>query len=273
MNKIIFLLTFFIVIATLTPVFADSSDESGMFFNIIHETKSQYKLINSTLMECQDKDCTVMNPLATGIMPGGFCEDVYNGPNVWRNCFYASFTLNHSAYYKVILSYSDKIKESNAFQSPSKDGGFNIIVRDSDLLVENNPSARSMNENNLPQFDTIPFIISLTITIILELLVGYAFVRKIKNYKRIIISIVIANLISVPIVWLVMTYAEVSLQTISLILSEAFAMIFETFFIYLINRKLISFKRTLIMSITMNLVSFLIGSFMLALVASYFQII
>jgi hypothetical protein len=266
MEKVIILLTIFLILITPMSVLADSSGESGMVFHIIHETKSQYKLIDSTLMECQNTDCTLMKPLATGIMPGGFCIDDYGAPDVDHGCFYASFSLNHSAYYKIILNYSDKVRESNVFQSPSLNGRFILIVRSSDLIIENFES----NPFSLYESLAGPFIFSLLITIITELIVGYVFVYKIKNYKRILISLVIANFISLPIVWFLMyneqmTTTEGILVYFTLLLSEVFAMIFEASFIYLINKKSISFKRTLIMSIVMNIASFLLGVILLSI--------
>jgi hypothetical protein len=114
------------------------------------------------------------------------------------------------------------------------------------------------------------FLLPLIFLIDIELLVGYAFVYKIKNYKRILTSIAIAVFISFSFVLFSINIYAPTFQSISpwlyLMLCALLKVIFETFFIYIINRKFISLKRTIIISICMNLTSIFLG-----LVVIYFS--
>ena len=107
------------------------------------------------------------------------------------------------------------------------------------------------------------FIQALIITLILELLIGYVFLRKLREYKRILGTIVIANIISLSIVWLIVDSIGVSALSITLPVSELFVMFFETYFIYFLNKKLISLKKSFKVSVVMNLFSLFIGGLIL----------
>lgn len=98
------------------------------------------------------------------------------------------------------------------------------------------------------------------ITIILELLTSFIFIFSRKLSKKILVYVVIANILSLPIVWFLFPLMKLQLPRI-IVLSEIFAVLFETYFIYLPNKQIISFKQSLTLSILNNLVSLFIGGF------------
>lgn len=82
-------------------------------------------------------------------------------------------------------------------------------------------------------------------------------------------SVIIANLISVPILWLFIEFRSIIPLTgllkdllISLF-GEIFVIIFEAYFIYWLNKKIITLKGSFILSLIMNLVSLIGGGFIL----------
>lgn len=51
---------------------------------------------------------------------------------------------------------------------------------------------------------------------------------------------------------------------VAIAIAEAFAVVFEAYFIHWLNKKIISLKRSFILSIAMNAASFVIGGIILA---------
>jgi hypothetical protein len=103
------------------------------------------------------------------------------------------------------------------------------------------------------------FIEALIITLVIELFTAFIFIKIAKLPKRILVSVLIANLISLPIVWFVFPLLLNILLV--MLLSEIFAVVFEAYFIHYFNKKRITLKKSFILSIIMNLASFLIGGF------------
>jgi len=115
------------------------------------------------------------------------------------------------------------------------------------------------------------FFIALALTIVIEMIILILFLRKwkikAKQWKKPAIALIIADIISVPLVWAIFFFLLVTLIAISLPLSvffailvaEAFAVVFEAYFIYGLNKKIINLKRAFILSIAMNLASFILG--------------
>ena len=103
--------------------------------------------------------------------------------------------------------------------------------------------------------ENIKFFAALAITLILELVVALIYVSITGISKKVLISVLIANIISFP----VLLFAFPTLKIPSPVLSgEIFAFAFEGCFIYLLNKE-ISLKKSFIISILMNMVSLIIG--------------
>jgi len=104
----------------------------------------------------------------------------------------------------------------------------------------------------------LPFAGALILTIILELLASLIFVSIRKLPKKILAYVLLANIISLPIVWFL--FPLIKFPAIGIIVvSEIFAILFESWFIYFLGKKIISFKQSFILSIINNLVSLVIG--------------
>ncbi|RLJ06942.1 MAG: hypothetical protein DRP13_04580 [Candidatus Aenigmatarchaeota archaeon] len=121
----------------------------------------------------------------------------------------------------------------------------------------------------------IKFIIALFLTLILELSIVFWFFHK-KFPRKLLYTIIIVNIISVGIIWLIpfLKLSSFSLPLIFpfssiIISSEIFVIILEWFFIYFFNKDIISIRKSLLLSVVMNLVSFLIGGWIYSSVAFY----
>lgn len=103
------------------------------------------------------------------------------------------------------------------------------------------------------------FVIALILTLILELVVALIYVSSTKIAKKVLISVLVANVISLPIVWFVFPMLKVI--PFSNLWGEIFAFVFEGYFIHLLNKEVISLKKSFVLSILMNLASLIIGTF------------
>jgi len=157
----------------------------------------------------------------------------------------------NAPYRELVINFSDKTRKSGIFlaydSSLKENYDFIVFVKDSELVVE----------KETPGLFSPVFLGALAITIILELMVAAVFVLRTKISKNILIYVVIANLISLPIVWFAFPLLGSSILVV--LVSEIFAVIFEACFIFFTNKKVISIRNAFLLSIVMNLVSFFVG--------------
>lgn len=113
------------------------------------------------------------------------------------------------------------------------------------------------------------FIKSFIITIILELIVTIIFVSLLKLPKKIIVYVLFANIISLPIVWFLLPLIKLS-SLMVIIISEFFAVIFETYFVYVLNKQIISLKQSLVLNILNNVSSLFVGGLILGFLSFFY---
>jgi len=108
-------------------------------------------------------------------------------------------------------------------------------------------------------------IVALIITLFLELIVAFLFFLFFENKKipkKALVSVLVANIISVPIVQMV--FPAFALGTfMTVVFAEVFAFVFEALLIFGLNKKTISLKNAFVLSFLMNLASFFIGGFII----------
>jgi len=218
-----------------TNVLADTGPQPTMDFEFQYNITS-VSMESAKLMFCQDLDCKisreVMGPFRCSL---NSCSYSYGG----------------NTYYKLVINYSDKKRESNVFQKTRFESSFTVTVNQDGLQVTENWSGLPYE----PGSQILVFIVALAITIPIELLVAGLFlkIRK-QSYNPTII--VKANLISLPIAWFVFPF--IRLDGFSVIfLGEIFALLFETWYIQR-NYENMSYITSFWLSLSMNLTSFLI---------------
>ena len=116
----------------------------------------------------------------------------------------------------------------------------------------------TISENTAPVISTqslILFMIAAPVTIVVELISTLLFVIIRKRSKLILVYSVIGNLISLPVVWFLIPLFNMGTVPF-IIVSELFAFIFEAGFIYLLGRKKLSFKESILLSLINNILSF-----------------
>ena len=115
------------------------------------------------------------------------------------------------------------------------------------------------------------FLAALLLTLVIELLVAAAFLHfsRMGMRRKVLASAAVANLLSLPVVWLIFPFLEGSYQYLNaLLMAEAFAISFETLFIYFLNKDCLSLKKAFLLSAAMNVASVVAG-FLILLAAIF----
>jgi hypothetical protein len=116
----------------------------------------------------------------------------------------------------------------------------------------------------VPPITYILFVLALLLTLAIELTAAFLYLRaaRIKKKRRILATVIAANIISVPVLWFLFIYF---LAFTGFVLGEIFAILFEGAFVYFFNKKWIRLKSAMIMSLIMNLTSLILGGIILFL--------
>lgn len=166
-----------------------------------------------------------------------------------RHC--RAILLNTTKYYKLTITFEDARRQSHVF-SPTSSlyASFAVTVNQDSLSV------REISDRYFAK----SFIFALAITIAIELAIAILVCRVIRfnpfrkpvSFKSITLLILAANLISLPIVWFVFPIAHLQPKEFFL-LSEIFAVVYETIFLYLIlKKKSLGLKHAFLLSLTMS---------------------
>lgn len=153
---------------------------------------------------------------------------------------------------KVFISKPATAKNFNSYFTADLKSDGSIDVQDSSPIV--------------PAEKILPFIISVIMTIVIELaLTGIAVLLK-KVPAKTILTVLVANVISLPLVWFIFPLVPIDVLIV-IIISEIFAVGFEAWFIHTLDKAGLTLRRALVLSTINNTASLLIGGFVLALLA------
>ncbi len=189
---------------------------------------------------------------------GGNCQ---NG-----NCHFNYFPTSEFRL-AVYLPSQDKVYLSTEVTRENFRSTFeaNLLSDGSINLQETTPFVQNNSAKNIRSF-----FIALILTLILELIVALIYVSSTKIYKKSLISVLIANVISLPIVWFV--FPLLKIIPLAILLGEIFAFVFEGYFIHLLNKDILPLKKSFVLSILMNLASLIIGGFIFLFLSMMFYI-
>jgi hypothetical protein len=141
---------------------------------------------------------------------------------------------------------------------------------EADLLPDGTIAVRettSFFEDNFGK-NIIRFVIALVLTLVIEIITALNMMPIARTNKRFLSSIIAANMLSLPFVWFV--FPLLTDIYLAILLGELFALMFETYFVYAVNKQLISLKKSFILSLMMNLNSFIFGGFIVTILIPYF---
>ena len=103
-------------------------------------------------------------------------------------------------------------------------------------------------------------MVDLIITVIIELAIGSIYVVRKAFSRKVLLYILIANLISIPIVHLLLPMVFTEFFSL-LLISELFAIFLEAGLFHLFDKNTFPMRKAILFSFILNIISFLIGGF------------
>ncbi len=236
-----------------TPLFGGVFPKPEMDFDFVYQGEDRPAILPDTSeqIQCQDNQCIQNTPLGRYGIQKLYCHS--------DGCF--SIAYKYAPYQQLIIDFSDGVKrQSNVFPAPERlHDSFTVTVREGDLWVER--SAQSHTFNALLRADAW---LSLIIILLTEVLAAFSYLAYTGKSYRVLYSVVLANLITMPLAWQIL--GNVVTETALLWL---FCVITEAFIFWLCNRRQLSLRNAAALSIAVNVTSYSVGSMISFMVAPY----
>ncbi len=193
-------------------------------------------IVAGELIQCEDETCESGDPLGEA------------GPQRFEctatSC--SSMAYGYATYMKLVITFTDRVRESNVFTKAARDAKYKVIVLESSLQVK--------------EVQIVPGCCcsALAATIAFELLVATIYVSTFHLSRTILGWVPLGSILTIPVVWFVFPLLPLP-SGLVVGLAEVFAVAFETGFIYLVSRRTTSLRHVAALSLLMNGTSFLIG--------------
>lgn len=230
---------------------------------------------NSDVKKCtNDEDCGWKD---TFVACNGQCYLAIFVPSLDKTFYYTEQINpnypddNKSFDYHYNFTVNIKLDGSINFK---EDGGSTLFPPQP--TPNNQPLPISTAEKILNHLFSIQFLIALLITIFIELIVIKFLPATKQIFKRLTLSVVGVNIISLSLLWSILislnfffTFSLLdflrfkmgAINFITILVAEFLVIIFESIFIYLFNKKYYSFGKFFLISLSINLASFILGGF------------
>ncbi len=243
-NKKAFILLFLIIFPQ--HIFADAGPKPKFTYDIVYETTKDIDLIKGIQLESDDAGFMRYDTIHSEGAQGFTCfQDL---------CYAMAYSFKK--YHRVILIFNDTVRVTPVFKHKSFQSNFLITVYEDRLEIEDKTTLIGSSAI----FPT--FLKALIITLIIELFVALLFLLVGKKPLKTLLPVGYANLLSIPLLWLLFplafSYHYVWIPEIIIFIAEAY-------FIKALVREKLSIRFLLIMSLIMNLASFIVGTMILLL--------
>lgn len=268
----------------VAPARADMGPKPFVEFQLVDHSRVHHALVSAEHRQCSDAACTTFHVQPEGPYNGIFCQK--------NACSTMEYGYD-SPWHQLALRFVDKVRVSNAFENSEWYATFTVFVRDDDLQVEKvfgsdmktrlyGPKlveeifARGLQDRYGLQYwlqfpwsqkgydayaeiyRAMRFTIAYSLTLFLELTAAaLAFARR-PNRRRLMTTVLVANLISVPLLWLYCASFTPMRYSFAVISSEVAVFLFEGLFLFGFNREL-GVAPALGWSLLFNAVSFVGG--------------
>jgi hypothetical protein len=240
-NSIIVWCIFLLALALLLPsvtVQADTGPKPSMTFNLTYTIPEQ-PILDAQLIECEDATCAQGEALRQ-LGPQHFECDTATACD--------SLAYGYAENHKMVLTYADRVRESNIFQKKAFSAVYTVTVNDDNLEVKENFTPGSLCA--CPSAGIV--------TIVLEMLIAAFYFHTFGLPRHLVGWVPVASLITLPFVWFV--FPILSLPDYARTgFAESFAVVVEAIFMYWISGRTLSLKHAVVLSFIMNAGSFTAG--------------
>ncbi len=235
----------------MTTAYADIGPAPPSLYFRFSSDVSSNPIAEGTLLLCEDAECHESRAF-------GIPRRTFGAPQIFQcgddYCATAFGIDENAPYYRIVVKFADKTRESNVFKKLAYSAKYAVEVREDDLYVRDVSSWRDFL-NPLQVFLYAP---ALVLTIVAESLAAALYSR----WTHIPINVpwvAFANLVSVQVVWFVIPVFTLSFGW-AFLSAEAFAVAFEAVYLFIANRKTgLSLRRAGIISVLLNASSIAAG--------------
>jgi hypothetical protein len=232
---------------------ADTGPKPSMNFRFVYDVSPGLTIVSGELLECSDPSCADAAPLER-LGPQGFqCGT--------SSC--SSMAYGYAKYHRLSITFSDgQTRESNVFGKNHYQARYTVQVQENSLQVRETGGTSQVGSFG---FEAVLYLLrgylnpGLLVTILVELAVGVIYVLWHKRpWLKVLLTILLMNLLTQPIIWLVVMEMRQSLCAGTYALELAVVLL-EAWILWLVLRKAVKFREAFLLSLAMNLASFGIG--------------
>jgi len=232
---------------------ADTGPKPTMSFTFNYDISPDLTIVSADLLECSDPSCADAAPLEK-LGPQGFHCDA-------DSC--SSMAYGYAKYHRLSITFSDgQRRESNVFGKKHFNAKYTVQVLENSLQVRETGGTSQVGVLGMEAVLLLAreyLNPGLLVTIVVELVIGVIYVlwRK-RPWLRVLLTILLVNVLTQPVVWLVVKDMRLSMCVGTYALELA-VILLEAWILYLVLRKKVKFTETLLLSLAMNLASFGVG--------------
>ena len=264
---------------------ADMGPKPFMEFQLVYRIPGAPKAIDGEHRLCADQACEKFEPLRRYGPQRFACEG--------HACFSMAYGYD-ADYHRLVVRFADKTRTSNVFFNNNFLSTYTVFVRADDLVVEkldghdlrnhtwgpklteevmvkNLDHSYGLNYALMFKWSVEPyeryirhelfarFLVALALTLLIELTAAYAAFRRFARRRRLLLTVLAMNLITVPMVWLYCVAGQPADYRAGLIAAEIGAFLFEGLVLFLFNRDSLSIFQALGYSAVFNFLSYFGG--------------
>jgi len=239
------LLLALLLILAASPASADMGPKPSMDFSIQFEI-DEVELIEGKLLLCDDATCQTYTE--------------FKGPFHCTANTCSSYALwgeaeEYVEYHRLELTFTDRTRESNVFTKQAHSARYRVLVMADHVEVYEDRLAAMFTPYMILCF-TGAFLLTASI----EAGVAILYLRLTKVKLQMLVWLILANFISLTLIWTMIAPLSEMGEVAFLILAESFAFVFEAAFLYLTGRRYgLNLRQAVTMSLLVNLASFSVG--------------
>lgn len=241
------------LVLLLVPATADLGSKPKMEFNVVYNISDDISLEGGEQLQCESISCENATPLENYGPQGFRCGE--------EEC--SSLAYGYSEFNKLKLNFSDETRESNVFTTGHHDAKFKVFVRESSLRVkERTPLTATQS------FQT--FLTTVFLTFLIEIPVAAIFLGIVGFSKRVLGLVSVANIFSLTVFWILFNPLSNLIPILyTILILEVFAVSSEFAIIDYLKKGSVTRRQTILLSLIMNLSSFIIGGPLLLIFTTF----
>ena len=210
-------------------------------------------IVNAQLLLCDDASCAQSEPF---VDPPNWSGRPAILDCDGDTCWAWAGGIGFKRYHKLVVMFADKIRESNVFTKIAYGARYVVTVGENDLSVREIFSPDSLLLTFFSPFQYLCFIPASILTLISETAIAALYSTRIKTLIK---GAGWANIISLPIVWFVFPFVQLTFGW-TFLLAELFAVVFEAGFLFSLNHRTgLSWRQASTVSVLMNVGSVIVG--------------